>query len=167
MTYYVGTSGDDNFVLTSADEADLTPGGKDTVSGDGAVVVDYSAATGAVTLARLHNPDGVVVVPTPSLSRLVSIAGSPDHLELGHWDGTSLSLTSGAFDDTIYVPNTIASTVQAGGGNDVVTAGLMDDVLDGGAGIDTISYDIREAEYLGSAFTVGQAIRHENYIPSY
>jgi Ca2+-binding RTX toxin-like protein len=102
--------------------------GADTIDGgDGFDVVSYANATGSV-------------IATLSASLGLGSAGDANGDFLRNVEG----IIGSAFDDTLYDTHGGGATLMAGAGNDTVTiyTAISGDTVDGGSGVNAISYNV-------------------------
>jgi Ca2+-binding RTX toxin-like protein len=120
--------------------------GNDVVNGGGGtdhLIIDYSAATAAVTTVTGPTASQVSQFSFSGLYTDSSGSRSISYSNIEQFTITTGSsgdnISTGAGDDVIST-NAGNDTVNAGGGNDIVDGGTGDDNLNGGTGNDTVSY---------------------------
>ena len=129
----------------------ITPGGQDTADGDW-THVDYSTATAPV---RMDSITTCSKLNGYSFFDYVWIGGSAKGIDgslasvtlLGSADviGSDFAdvLVGHLFVDDnghLYVGPPVSTNLHGGGGDDIVTPGIFDAALDGGSGIDTLTF---------------------------
>ena len=153
---FLGQGGDDNLIGDGGDDTLKGGGGDDFIRG-GQGADDLDGGAGNDTVSYLDSPGGVVVNLSTSTAENSPVF-DPRSLE-GNADGDVIArfenVIGSGFKDVLTGDggaNILSGqlgndTIRGGGGNDIIEGGSdsgeLDpggDVLDGGAGIDTVSY---------------------------
>lgn len=172
---FTGGAGDDQFVAndTSADAVECGSG-DDSVVVDGLDTVDSSceSITGAAVVYRsgsriVYSTSGNVTnsVGIAGDNNLITITDTGSPVQTGYGCESvstnvvacnatgvvAINASTDDGDDSIINGTSIAINVRGGAGNDFMQSGDANDSFDGGAGIDTVSYENRSASILGDA----------------
>jgi VCBS repeat-containing protein len=170
------TTGAGNDTVTSGNGADTitTGAGDDTITVKGGIDTIAAGAGNDTLIADLSLATGVVSLSALAGTAAAGYAGNLSGLGIATFAGVeNFEITSGDFNDTITTGDG-TDVVRSGAGNDTVNlAGGNDeaiytmaentgasDVYQGGAGVDTLTLEFTEAEWL----SVGVQADIANYI---
>lgn len=146
-----GGDGDDVIRGGNGDDQVLGGHGDDQIDGgDGFDTADYSGTTAGIVarfeIDRSRVGNGTITgseVGRDELLRIERVLGGDGDDRI---TGFGQTLEGGGGDDVLksgsetHIVLHTTTTLRGGGGDDLLHSGLSDDVLDGGAGIDTVSY---------------------------
>ncbi|MDO9277493.1 MAG: DUF4214 domain-containing protein [Polaromonas sp.] len=131
-----------------------------TVDGNANVALTF-AGTALTTLNASGMTRGGITLTTGALAGAAALTGGAGANTLDAKAAVAaVTLTGGAGVDTLLGSVTIASTLNGGGGNDILTGGVAADVITGGDGIDTFVFtsDATQDDVAGASAVNGVLI---------